>query len=373
MKMIEILLLIAIIAIAFTSLASASYHTSTFGGSVVIQNSPPVLSNETPEHELQGVSVSTTEVSVNISDNGGFFNYTIEGSFLNDVSENVTTNGEKNATIISLEPLTTYTWYVNATDNISWTNATYTFVTENDGSIHYTSSTFGGSVTITEEGENEMYFTGNESTITSYGLFNISVYLDPVDYVKAWEFSIDFNESAMELTDIAEGDFFTKHGYSTLFVDGNTSNDNGTILGIFSLIVGQGNTSEAGYLLNMTFRPLVAQSTSSINFNASTEPPPGITNETVYLNLSFTNATITLDITDFPSNSSSSPVWKIGHTSVYDVSLNMIVGLTDLTNIATNYKETGANGWINADVNDDGKVSLSDLTMVTTHYGEDYT
>jgi len=65
--------------------------------------------------------------------------------------------------------------------------------------------------------------------------------------------------------------------------------------------------------------------------------------------------------------------WKIGQTSIYDVTLDMTVGLTDLTNISTNYKETGANGWINADVNDDGKISLSDLTMVATHYGEDYT
>ena len=230
---------------------------------------------------------------------------------------------------------------------------------------------FGGTVTVEDEPTNDMYILGDESDITTYGNFNISVYLDPADYIKSWAFSIQFNQSALNVVSTNEGDFFKRHGYTTIYNSGTTNNSNGTINLIYSLILGVGNTSEAGYLYNITFEPMVAQGTSWINFNTSCSL--GISNETIFLDLNYTNGTVTLDIADFPDWSNWSLYWKIGQTSLSDVTLNMVVDINDITEVTGDYGETGAPGWIIEDITEDGEIDIHDITSVTAHYGDDYT
>ncbi len=53
-----------------------------------------------------------------------------------------------------------------------------------------------------------------------------------------------------------------------------------------------------------------------------------------------------------------------------DTDRNGVVGLSDLTILATNYGKTGFNNWAEGDFNFDYSVTLSDLTILATHYGE---
>lgn len=71
--------------------------------------------------------------------------------------------------------------------------------------------------------------------------------------------------------------------------------------------------------------------------------------------------------------SSWSSYWKIGQTSIYDVTLTMDVDVNDLTSVTFHYGETGDPGWIPQDLNEDGEIDHIDVSGIANHYGEDYT
>jgi len=76
-----------------------------------------------------------------------------------------------------------------------------------------------------------------------------------------------------------------------------------------------------------------------------------------------------------PTWSNWSSSWKIGQTSVYDIAtpLDMEVDYLDASDLTIHYGESGANGWIYADIDDNGVVNYLDASGLTLHYGEDYT
>lgn len=102
----------------------------------------PSLSNPSPTDNTGNVSIDTSSVSVDIVDgNGDTMTWNI------DFNGSVDTNsGSDTNTTISCDvttPLarnTTYTWYVNVSDGTGWTNATYTFTTENAWYVSNTGS-----------------------------------------------------------------------------------------------------------------------------------------------------------------------------------------------------------------------------------------
>jgi len=67
-----------------------------------------------------------------------------------------------------------------------------------------------------------------------------------------------------------------------------------------------------------------------------------------------------------------SDYWKIGYTSKYDVTRNMLVNVLDISAVAFHYSEEGDPGWLPQDVNEDGEISIEDLVQVSLHYGENY-
>ena len=92
------------------------------------------MSGEIPAHTSINVDKNKASVNVTIADpDGDTFNWTIHGTYVNTNSANGATNGSKTATLIT--PLaygTVITWYVNATDGIDWTNATYSFTVRSE-------------------------------------------------------------------------------------------------------------------------------------------------------------------------------------------------------------------------------------------------
>jgi len=99
-----------------------------------IYNSAPTLSGETPSNANTSVLISTSTINVTISDlEGDGLNWTIETSpdiGSQDNSSGSEGNGSKNCSVSGLSSGTMYYWYVNASDGMFWTNATYNFTTE---------------------------------------------------------------------------------------------------------------------------------------------------------------------------------------------------------------------------------------------------
>ena len=83
----------------------------------------------------------------------------------------------------------------------------------------------------------------------------------------------------------------------------------------------------------------------------------------------------TVTVQGNPTWSNWSSSWKIGQTSVYDISttLDLKVNAADLSALASHYMESGDPGWIRADINDNGGVGPEDLSALASHYMEDYT
>jgi len=100
--------------------------------SVPYINNAPSITSELPAQSSTGVSISTSQLSVTITDsNSDFLNYTIQTKpNIGNSSASRVTGGTKICSISGLSYSTTYTWYVNATDGINWTRKTYTFITQ---------------------------------------------------------------------------------------------------------------------------------------------------------------------------------------------------------------------------------------------------
>ncbi len=118
--------------------------------------------------------------------------------------------------------------------------------------------------------------------------FNVNVYCTPGQPIKAFEFKISFDESLISANEVTEGDIFD--GYTTFFNAGTIDNSSGTIIDIYGLILGAGNVSDPGILVNISF---VSKSTTGISSLSLYEV--GITNESEYVSISLTNGTVQVD------------------------------------------------------------------------------
>ena len=105
-----------------------------------MENSPPVLSNENPSNNSIDVPLRDVLWNVTIEDpEGDYFDWTIECSGWNVSNDNydsalAETNGSKEVHLgyqpdYPLDYATIYTIWVNVTDGMGWTNATYQFTT----------------------------------------------------------------------------------------------------------------------------------------------------------------------------------------------------------------------------------------------------
>jgi predicted glutamine amidotransferase len=99
---------------------------------VVIQNTPPTISNPEPSNSTTDVPVSISTLNFTISDaNGDSMDYYVSTSpNIGSDSQTGVNDGAYSVSVSGLEYGTTYTWWVNVTDGTGWTNITFTFTTE---------------------------------------------------------------------------------------------------------------------------------------------------------------------------------------------------------------------------------------------------
>jgi hypothetical protein len=171
---------------------------------------------------------------------------------------------------------------------------------------------------------------------------NVSIICTPDSYVKAWECKLNFNNNVLNAVQVEEGNFFS--GYDTFFNAGIIDNTQGTIINMYNLVMGQGNVTGAGIIVNVTFQA-IGYGLSNISLY-----DVGITNETMYIPYEFTNTSVFI-------------------YSPYDINCDQVVNLQDVILVAGHYGETGEPGWIPEDVNKDGKIRVIDLVWVVLHWG----
>jgi len=174
---------------------------------------------------------------------------------------------------------------------------------------------------------------------------NVSVVVYPNgNPVKAWELKVHFNEDVASCVGVFEGDLFD--GYSTFFSDGVIDNVNGNVLDLYDLTLGAGNlVSDSGVAVVLCFRT-VGYGTCVLELY-----DVGVTNSSSY----YGNVSV---------GSASFFVF-----SPFDMDDDRVVGFGDVVLCGNSYGLVGSPGWIRADVNRDGRVSILDLVLVSVHFG----
>ena len=128
----------------------------------------PELSDSHPFNDETGVSISLSQLSINITVGDDLLNYTIETSPDIGSQDNSSgpgeTGGIKTCDISGLTYDTTYTWYVNASDGTEWTNITYSFTTMSRPGTVYVDDDY-------------------DSSTPDYGIYNFSKIQDGIDAV----------------------------------------------------------------------------------------------------------------------------------------------------------------------------------------------
>ena len=143
-------------------------------------------------------------------------------------------------------------------------------------------------VSADEPGDTLVYVNPASQIVARGKNFNISIYCDPAQPIKSFEFKLSFNASLINATSVSEGNIF--NGYNTYFSSGVINNSSGTIINIYVLILGQGNVTNPGTLANISF---TAKSISGVSFLNIYDL--GITNETSYVPTNLTNGTVQID------------------------------------------------------------------------------
>ena len=120
--------------------------------------------------------------------------------------------------------------------------------------------------------------------------FTVDVYCVPGQPIKAFEFKLSFDPMLLQVDSVVEGDIFDN--YTTFFNAGTINNTAGTIVDVYGLILGSGNVSDPGTLVNISF---TAESNTGTSILALYDV--GVTNESRYVPISVVNGTAQVDAT----------------------------------------------------------------------------
>jgi len=169
--------------------------------------------------------------------------------------------------------------------------------------------------------------------------FTVELNVTPGVPIAGMQSNILFNPAYIRIDSITFGNLFTQNGASEFSNAGVINNNAGTVVNIFSVILGPNNVNRDGTFIRVTGTAL-AKGTSGINLtNIKIATPDGLSES-----LSYTNGTITVKY----------PPW--------DVNEDGITNILDIQIVASHFGETSPGGrW---DVNGDGWVDVLDLVTI---------
>ena len=117
--------------------------------------------------------------------------------------------------------------------------------------------------------------------------FTLFIFCQPHQAIKSYELSISFDETLLQVNEVVEGDLFD--GLTTFFNAGTIDNENGRIKQVYGLIIGPGNVTESGSLVEISFT-----SQNSIGSAQVSLYNVGITNETSYISVSLADGSVSI-------------------------------------------------------------------------------
>ena len=458
-------------------------ETFTFTTEIDPANDNPVILNPDPANESVDITPYLDSVSIVINDpDGDMFSYTIEGEYIDDVSETGQTNGTKTAPISSSLPFNTIVqWYVNVSDGIIENHSVYVFTTRSaytpsiptgfmvetvnrtSISLNWTKDNSADSTLIERHtssswsrGEGIILYNGSASLIIDTGLSSGITY-----YYQAWSFNqtdsvfsdtfsaannitidnhpVDIlspspanhsSDCSLNITfsvDIIddEGDLMnwtivlneTVFSQSTLDTNGtkilslknlsyNTTytvwvnatdgfdwtrswyqfstelpSDNEAPR-ITSVSISSSNpldtSSSFGYE-NITCQVNDNHQVNSVHVNVTLPDSSSanisltqiIGSDTWFVNTSFTqvgNYSLRLYALDAKGNLNHSEIELFSLAPNWDINSDGVCDLLDLNAISSVYGLEGSDGWMREDVDNNGKISVLDLAIVSDYY-----
>jgi len=140
----------------------------------------------------------------------------------------------------------------------------------------------------------------SSQNVSAEDTFDVNVSCVPGQAVKAFEFKLSFNPSLLQANSVTEGDIFD--GYTTFFNPGTIDNSTGTIVDVYSLIIGPGNVSNVGTFVTISFTAKDASGTSTLDIY-----DVGVTDETGYLSIDVSDGAVTVQGTGGGSPPGGSP------------------------------------------------------------------
>ena len=115
-------------------------------------------------------------------------------------------------------------------------------------------------------------------TVSPGETFTVDVFCVPSQQIKSFELKLSFDPLLLQANSVTEGDIFD--GYTTFFNPGTIDNNAGNIVDIYGLILGSGNVSNPGTLVNISLTAKSTIGSSLLNLY-----DVGVTNETEYVSI----------------------------------------------------------------------------------------
>ncbi|MYA70624.1 T9SS type A sorting domain-containing protein, partial [Candidatus Poribacteria bacterium] len=177
--------------------------------------------------------------------------------------------------------------------------------------------------------------------------FTLNLNAEKVSDLAGWQADIAYDHNVLEVVKVTEGDFLKAQGGDTFFQDGAIDNTTGKIIDLFSARISESGVNGIGTLLSVTFKAKAGGETQVTLENFEFSSISGAIIPTVPPN-------ITVTVGDYPA---------------WDVNQDGRVSVTDLVLVA---KDLGSDAPANlrTDVNRDGTINIQDLILVAQHLGE---
>ncbi len=197
----------------------------------------------------------------------------------------------------------------------------------------------------------------------------VQIAVPAAEPVTAWQFNLAFDPTLLQLNTVAAGDFFSHCAASTTFFQsGHTNNAAGQLTAMAGAAVGlppgQGCTG-AGVFARLTFTAL---GTGTPTFTLSkvrllAPAAPGHLQTYPAGRYALAGA---LRLAADLSPLGVQPMVGVENLSCVqaDVNGDGVVDVSDLSLVGTHWGETGAPGWIPEDVNRDGVIDIGDIGVI---------
>ena len=190
-------------------------------------------------------------------------------------------------------------------------------------------------------------FSATETNLLAGDTFTLNLNAKKVSDLAGWQADIAYDPNVLQAVEVNEGDFLKAEGGNTFFQDGTIDNTTGKITDLFSARISESGVGGTGILMSVTFKAKAGGETqvtlenfefSSISGKVIPSVPPNIT-------------------------------MTIGEYPAWDVNQDGRVSISDLVLVA---KDLGSDAPANlrTDVNRDGTINIQDLILVAQHFGE---